>query len=79
MATFICPECGREVISDADLEGKSADCARCGAHVENWPAPVRATRKPSRALSGESFLHYTALVVFVVLALIVLIGLFGRR
>jgi predicted RNA-binding Zn-ribbon protein involved in translation (DUF1610 family) len=50
MPKFVCPQCGREVVSSADLEGRAADCAQCGVHVTNWPAPLLSTRKPRSRL-----------------------------
>lgn len=77
MPKYVCPECGREVVANADLEGHPADCARCGAHVESWPEPQRATRAP--ATLGGNLFQFAALAVFVVLALVILAAIFGRR
>lgn len=78
MARFECPACGREVVADADLEGHSAPCARCGARVRQWPPPVRRTKKPrSRLLDAASGFFLYAL--FAVLVLVVLAAVFSRR
>ncbi len=78
MPRFRCPKCGREVISEANLEGNPARCAKCGRLVKAWPAPIYKTRKPSGRIRFASCSEIaTGLVVLLVI--IILLSIASRR